>query len=169
MSKNNNLFGILLVLAGGFLLLERLQIISGDIFLLLLGLVFITVYFIKGRVIGFLIPGSFLTWFGLYTFSLEQTYYPQVAEYSAGLLFLFLGLAFLTICLHTVKYNRNSAKYWPLYPGISLLIFALIIEFEFSFIPEKYFSYLKNYWPAVLIICGLIIFLTSNKQKNIKK
>lgn len=169
MPKNTGFWGIFLVIAGGLLLLERLQIIGGDIFLLLLGVSFIAAYFITGRVIGFLIPGSFLTWFGLYTLALRQTYYPLLIEYSAGLLFLSFSLAFLTIFLHTAKAKPNLAKYWPLYSSISFLIGALVVEFNFTFIPDKYLNYLKNYWPIVLIIFGLIIFLTSSEKKEIKK
>ena len=169
MPKNSGFWGIFLVIAGGLLLLERLQIISGDIFLLLLGVTFITAYFITSRVIGFLIPGSFLIWFGLYTLALRQTYYPILIEYSAGLLFVSFSLAFLTIFLHTKKAKKNLVRYWPLYPSISLLILALALEVNLTFIPEKYMNYLKDYWPIALIIFGLIIFLTSSEQKQIKK
>ncbi len=168
MKRNNSLFGVFLILAGIFLLLERFQIIDGDIFLLLLGSTFIAAYFLKGRILGLLIPGAFLTWLGLYTIAIEQTYYPILADYSGGLLFLALGLAFCTIFIHTFVHNKSVTRYWPLYPALSLIIFALVVEFDFRFIPQIYLDYLRHYWPAVLIILGVIILLAAPRDNDKK-
>lgn len=164
--KGKSIFGIFLVFAGAFLLLERLDLIDGDIFLILLGCAFLAAYFANKFSIGFLIPGAILTWFGIYSLVMEQPYWDLTDTHAGGLLFMALGLAFLTIFIHTVLMEKDSSRFWPLYPGIGLILFALIVEFEFSFIPLDYMAYIETYWPALIILLGVILFLTSHKGKN---
>ena len=166
MSRNSSLFGIFLILAGCFLLLERLELISGDIFLLLLGTTFIATYFVKNRSLGLLVAGSLLTWIGLYTVILEQAYWPILEEYAGGLLFFAMGCAFGTLFIHTHKDQNKLTRYWPLYTGIALIVFALVVEFEFSFIPGLYLNYISRFWPVLLVILGFFFFLTSIKSKD---
>ena len=165
MAKGRNIFGVFLVFAGAFLLLERLNLIDGNIFLLLMGGGFFAAYFANGRTLGLLIPGSILTWFGLYTFLMEQPILPLKDTYRGGLLFLALGLAFITIFLHTLFHEKGGARFWPLYPGLGLVLFALVVEFEFTFIPGQYLDYIKTYWPGLVILIGLYLLLFSRGNK----
>lgn len=165
MAKGRNIFGVFLIFAGAFLLLERLNLIDGDIFLLLLGGGFIAAYFANGRTLGFLIPGSILAWLGLYTFFMEQPVLGFKDDFAGGLLFLALGLAFFTIFLHTLFKEKGGARFWPLYPGIGLVLFALVVEYDFQFIPQLYLTQIKTYWPGLIILFGLFLLLTSKKNK----
>lgn len=166
MAKGKGIFGVFLMFAGAFLLLERLHLIDGDIFLLLLGGAFITAYFANKRSIGFLIPGSILTWFGLYSLLMEQPFWELKDQYAGGLLFIALGLAFLTIFLHTAFHEEGSARFWPLYPGLGLIFFALIVQYEFTFIPQQYVDYVKTYWPGLIVFIGLVMILTAGRNKG---
>lgn len=166
MLKGKSLFGIFLVFSGSFLLLERLALIDGDIFLLLLGVAFLLAYFINSRTLGFLIPGSLLTWLGLYTLLMEQTFWEIKNQYAGGLLFLALGLAFCCIFIHTFRQSEGHLRFWPLYPGIILILFSLIVEFEFAFIPKEYLEYINTYWPGILVLIGLILLVTSRRQTS---
>lgn len=166
MLKGKSLFGIFLIFAGSFLFLERLQLIDGDIFLLLLGIAFLLAYFINSHTLGFLVPGSILTWIGLYTLLMEQTFWDIKNEYAGGLLFLAIGLAFCCIFIHTYRNIQGHLRFWPLYPGVILIIFSLIVEFEFAFIPREYLEYINTYWPGLLVVIGLILLATSRKNTN---
>lgn len=166
MARGKSIFGVFLMFAGVFLLLERLHLIDGDIFLLLLGGAFIAAYFANGRSPGFLIPGSILTWFGLYSLFMEQPFWELKDQHAGGLLFITLGLAFLTIFLHTVFHEKGNARFWPLYPGLGLILFAVIVEYEFSFIPEQYLNYVKTYWPGLIVLIGLVMIATAGRNKG---
>lgn len=166
MVKGKSIFGIFLIFAGAFLLLERLNLIDGDLFMLLLGAAFIAAYFANQYSIGFLIPGSILTWLGVYSFLMEQPFWDAKDIHAGGLLFLALGLAFFTMFLHTLFKEKGAARFWPLYPGLGLILFAIIVEFEFNFIPEEYMGYIKTYWPGLIILTGVIVLLTSGKNKS---
>lgn len=166
MSKGNRLFGIFMIIAGGFLLLERFQFIDGDVFLLFLGLAFIIAYFSTDRPVGLLIPGSILSWFGLYVLLMEQSPWPILDEYSGGLFFVALAMAFITIFVHTYLRYRGGSRFWPLYPAFGLIMVAFIVEFDFSLIPGEYMHYLETYWPVLLVFSGVIMFLTSLRKKG---
>lgn len=166
MSKGKGILGVFLIFAGAFLLLERLQLIDSDMFLILLGGAFLAAYFANGRRIGFLIPGSILTWFGLYSLLMEQPFWELKDQHAGGLLFVALGLAFLTIFLHTLSHEKGSARFWPLYPCLGLIFFAAVVEYEFSFIPQQYLDYIKTYWPALIVIVGLVMIATAGRHKG---
>ncbi len=166
MTRVNHLFGILLIFAGLYLLLERLCLIDGDIFLILLGVTFISLYFATKRPLGLLIPGSILTWLGLYALLIENNYLPFLEEYEGGLLFFALGLAFCTIFFHTYFCGSKGYQFWPLFPSLGLILFAIIVEFEFSFIPSKYIFFIETYWPVLFIVLGVVFLIFSNKKKT---
>ncbi|MCK4259740.1 MAG: hypothetical protein KAX49_12225 [Halanaerobiales bacterium] len=171
MSKMNRLFGTFFIFAGLYLLLERLRLIDGDIFLLLLGSTFLAIYFATNRPLGLLIPGSIITWLGLYALLMENNYWPIIEKYEGGLLFLALGLAFCTIFFHTYfsKQKNYGYRFWPLMPGFGLIIFAFIVEVEFSFIPYNYLFYIETYWPVLIIIVGIIFLASSYKKRRESK
>lgn len=114
------IFGIVLSAAGSVMLLRDLGKLnfdmSGEMFFLALGAIFLFFYFTKG-IIGFIFPGYILPAFAVYSLienNLNDNYmWPSF--------FILLGLAFYLIYF-TAFINKSS---WPLIPGTILILFGL--------------------------------------------
>lgn len=122
------IFGIILSSAGAIMLLKdlgRLNFnISGEVFIIVLGAIFLYFYFSKG-IIGFVFPGFILPALGIYALidnNLNNDYmWPSF--------FILLGLAFYLIYF-TAFIHKGS---WPLIPGTILILFGLA---AFAFVLE---------------------------------
>jgi hypothetical protein len=131
MSKNFKV-GLILILAGIFMLLSQLGVIPGVSILYLLGIGFIAVYAILGArreygYVGFLIPGTILLAIALFA-SLGAG--GDGGEINPGFFFLFLSLSFLTVFLvHTYWFRElgHGDRFWPLYPAAGLLVMTGIV------------------------------------------
>lgn len=152
------------------LLLNNLGLLTGNAFLLILGLGFLAVYFLLGGRrrygnIGLLIPGAILIsiWAAI-TISQRVALGPL-----DGAIFLFLiGLAFLAVFfLHTISFKEMSHgdRFWPLYPTAGLFFIGAITylsqlqEREISF--SRYLNYL---WILVFLVIGLKLILGQKKE-----
>ncbi|MEC9488189.1 MAG: hypothetical protein UMV23_01740 [Halanaerobium sp.] len=163
--------GGFLVALGIYFLLQNLNIIPDDYFLAFLSLGFLIVYFLGNRNLGFLIPGLII----LAVFSHAEWGWEvgqAIGQQEDGLFFIFLGTAFVLIYLIHYLPQRNSkegGEYWPLYPGIALMGFGLVITYDlFEQIPWNALETIGQWWPLILIAIGVGI-LVGPTQKGKKK
>lgn len=114
------IFGIVLSGAGSVMLLRNLGKLkfdmSGELFFLVLGAIFLFFYFTKG-ITGFVFPGYILPTFAIYSL-IENNINDN---YMWPSFFILLGLAFYFIYF-TAFINKSS---WPLIPGTILILFGL--------------------------------------------
>lgn len=128
--------------------------IGGPLFLAIMGLGFITIFFIDRRMWWSIIPGGVLLSLAAVSF-LEET--PNLPFDPAGVLFIGMGITFLLLAM-----VRDGGKRlgWGVYPGIPLLIFGLFLSLG----GEDIWPIL---WPVMLIGFGLwLLFSTMRKNKT---
>lgn len=115
------IFGIVLSAAGSIMLLRdlgRLNFdLSGELFFLTVGAIFLFFYFAKG-ITGFVFPGFILPVFSIYSL-IENN---MNDNYMWPSFFILLGLAFYLI--YFTAYMHKSS--WPLIPGTILILFGLV-------------------------------------------
>ena len=145
--------GIFLIAAGLVSLVSQAGLLSGNYFLVSLGVVFLAAYFIGGYRSGFLVAGSIIFAVGL--FSIVDSY--EYAFSGGYLFFLFLALAFLGIYVGEKIAGRTSD--WPLYPAVGLLGFSgFIYAAENDLIADAF-----RFWPVLLIVIGLLLLIPRRK------
>lgn len=114
-------FGAILTIAGAVMLLRDMNMlrfeISGEMYLILLGMIFLFFYFTKG-LFGFIFPGYILPALGVYLL-IEKNIH---GDYAWPSFFIMLGLAFYLIYF-TALIHKSS---WPLIPGTILIGFGLV-------------------------------------------
>lgn len=160
--------GVLLIIAGVFLLLNQVGVIPGQAFMFLLAFGFIATYVLLGARkeygnVGFLIPGTVLSAIALYAAISEVSGFETI---SPAYFFLGLSLSFWVVFLvHTFwfKSEDHGARFWPVYPAAGLLLFSGLI----SFVDERaeYLNLLNYLWVIVLIAVGGWLVYSSFKQK----
>lgn len=158
--------GFLLIALGALILLANLRLLPGELFLITLGLGFLAAYFLGKRNLGFLIPGAVLTAIGLFA-GLEAR---MSARADLGPVFLiFLGAAFITVYLvHTSRLEAaaRGARRWPLIPGGILMTLGIISTVAVNLGREEDLATILDYWPAVLILLGVIIILRGRNRNE---
>lgn len=159
------IIGFVLIFVGALFLLSQFVEVSGRIVLGGLGVVFLFVYYLRPtRPLGFLIPGCILVGLGIFT-GLEQSGVLKglgsLFFVLPGLFYGLLGLAFLAIYfIHTGRYcARGGRRYWPLYPGIILVVLGVIFlaTERQTILGEEGWHALANWWPLILVVVGGLI------------
>lgn len=160
--------GVLLIIAGVFLLLSQLEVIPGQVFLFLLALGFIATYVLLGARkeygnIGFLIPGTVLL--SIATFSAIQSH-PRYEDLSPAFFFLGLSLSFLVVFLvHTYWFKSmdHGERFWPVYPAAGLLLLFVIISLTDQW--TEHLNLLNYLWIIALIAVGGWLVYSGIKRK----
>lgn len=154
--------GVVLLLFGSFLLLNQMERIPGSAFLIFLGVAFLAVYFITGKV-GFLIPGAILSGFGIGV-TVNAADLLQVPSY----VMVFSGLALGFYLMVLLGFKKTGT--WPLIPGTVVLLLALLIYFlESGLFLEYIVPYLDFVLPALLIAAGVWIVVRALIKPKEKK
>jgi hypothetical protein len=162
--------GILLIIAGVFLLLNQLGIIPGQTFLFLLAFGFIATYVLLGARkeygnVGFLIPGTILLSIAVFAAFPAG---PGMESISPAYFFLGLSLSFLAVFLvHTFWFKSmdHGERFWPVYPAAGLLLLALIISISGQWV--EYLSILNYLWVIALIaVGGWLIYSSVRRNKK---
>lgn len=158
------IFGIVLTATGGLMLLKDLRIfrfdVSGEMFLILLGAIFLAFYFIKG-ITGLVFPGFLLPAIGIYSI-LENNINDN---YMWPSFFILLGLAFYLIYF-TAFVNKSS---WPLIPGTILILFGLgAFAFVLGIVSIDMITSLAQYQNYILsgaiVLIGIIILINGLRK-----
>ncbi|MGM0653207.1 MAG: hypothetical protein ACQES4_10580 [Bacillota bacterium] len=160
--------GILLILAGVFLLLNQIGVIPGEAFLFLLAFGFIAAYVLLGARkeygnVGFLIPGTVLLSIATYSAISEQSGYEDL---SPAFFFLGLSLSFLAVFLvHTYWFKSmdHGERFWPIYPAAGLLLLFVIISFSGQWV--EHLNLLNYIWIIALIAVGGWLVYSGVKRK----
>ncbi|MBW6463187.1 MAG: hypothetical protein ACNA7Z_00115 [Dethiobacteria bacterium] len=163
--------GILLIIAGVFLLLNQLGVIPGQAFLFLLALGFIATYVLLGARkeygnVGFLIPGTVLLSIALYA-SFSEAF--GGGGLSPAFFFIGLSISFLAVFLvHTYWYRKmdHGERFWPLYPAAGLLLLAVIISLGSTGQLVERLNLLNYLWIAVLIGLGTWLIVSSVRRNK---
>jgi len=140
--------GIVLIAIGTLLLMGQGLSYSGDLFLAVLALFFLSSY-AATRKYGFLVPGLILG--GLAAgVALEQT----DIEMHGGAVVLGLACAFLAIYVANVLLAR-PAQWWPLVPGTILATVggSLVLGGTEAGVVAA------QWWPLGLIVAGIVLIL----------
>lgn len=154
--------GLMLLLFGLFLLLNQLERIPGFSFLIFLGVAFLSVYFLTGKV-GFLIPGAILTGFGF-----GVTVNEADLLHTPSYLQVFGGLALGFYLIVVLGYKKTGS--WPLIPGTVILALAFLIYYlESGFFMEYIGPNLNLVFPALLIAAGVWIVVRAMVKPKVKK
>lgn len=158
------LFGVILTATGAMMLLRdfgKLRLnISGELFFIFLGIIFLVFYFKKG-IFGFVFPGYILPCLGINIFiqnNMDQSYmWPSF--------FILLGLAFYMIYF-TAYIHKNS---WPLIPGTILILFGLTaFAFTLGMVTVDTLESLKQYQnyiiSALIVLMGVGLLVKAVKK-----
>jgi hypothetical protein len=147
------LFGVILTATGVFVLLKdwgKLNFnISGELFLILLGVFFLFVYFRKG-LLGFVFPGYILPCIGVYLMIMDNMNW----DYMWPSFLILLGIAFYLIYF-TAFIQKSS---WPLIPGTILIALGLAgFAFSLEILTWNMVAVLLNYQNYILSAAIILI------------
>ena len=164
-SKKNRskiLIGIIFILMGIYFLLINLGLwkgLAGNLFLIVLGVSFITAFYVSGKAVGFLIPGFILTFMGMVLALLqsglieEKRYWPLIIT----------AVAVAFICVYFLGTREEEA--WPLVIGIILLVISgMLLATTFGLLDWDFWHLIGYFWPIVLIFLGIWILLRPLKS-----
>lgn len=157
-------WGVALVAIGLMLLFLRILAPTGALPLLFLGGVFTAISFGRG-LRGFLVPGGILL--GLGTGVIAATVLSHLSGAFGGAAVVGgLGAGFWSI--HLIERARNpfgSGFAWARVPGTILLGIAAFLTFLGSIsVGFKALGLLFSWWPLLLIVGGLWIFLAARRR-----
>lgn len=171
---HRNKLGYFFIFIGLLILLNNLDLLSGNAFILILGLGFIGIYFLLGGKtkygnIGFLIPGSILTSIWVSSTLAENM---DLGPLDGPHFLFFMGLAFVSIfLLHTITFKEKTHgdRFWPIYPALGLLVISIVAylsevrDQDFPITLNILFNYI---WVVVFIGIGLKLILKKNRASE---
>ncbi len=157
--------GLIMSYIGSLIFISNLNIIDEDLFggllLVVIGVAFLTIYFIKKRV-GFIYPGFILPAIGAYSIVMIKVDETQSELWP--LIFMILAVAFLFIFIF--EYKRLG--YRPLIPAFILFFIGF-----FSFMIVKgvisqemwlqTVELISRYWPVLLIGAGVSVIFKHSR------
>jgi len=151
----NKTLGILITLIGVFLLLINLNLLTGNIFLLIISAIFILSYYRFNQNIGFLIPGCILL--SISIFNILKSLY----DINPIHILTFIGFGFILIFILHYSGKKDiptGEKYWSIYPGTILISIGILLNIIQNF-PE----YIRFLLPILLIVLGIFLVIRSFK------
>jgi hypothetical protein len=164
MRRNNNFWGILLVIIGVLAIANRyfdLRIFSMStfwpLFVLIPGLIFETSYFATRRNPGLLVPGGILTTIGLLFFFETFTWW-HFSEYTWPVYPLAVAIGLFQLYLFT---GRNRGLLVPVFilTTVSLIAFlSMFFHNVFGWLNSGYIA------PIIFILIGLFIIVGGSKK-----
>ena len=144
--------GTILVAVGAALLVLRFVGDVGQaVSVLALGAVFLVGYFTQRRY-GFLVAGGVIAGVGLGQLG------ERILDGGGGIQAAGLGIGFLTIYVID-RTTRESARWWPLIPGLILLAAGL------SSVGGPYSGVIQYTWPLFLVAAGVALILRGPQRR----
>jgi len=163
--------GLILSYLGSIILLNNMRLISqqlfGALFLIALGLAFLTIYFIKKKS-GFVFAVFILLAIGAYKFITSMERFRN--EDLWPLIFMTLAVAFLFIFLFEYKtYGMKPLIMSLISFGIGVLGFMMVRGFIDPNTWRLIFRWIGKLWPVLFILAGLmLIFRNMFGKKRIE-
>jgi hypothetical protein len=157
--------GVVLVLAGAWLLLMQLTNV-GPVLFLLPGLAMLALG-IRGRSAGWMIPGGIVSGIGLGAMLIEGAWLPSVAgDTDEGAVFLVaFALGWLSITVLS-RFFADETQWWPLIPGGILLAIGLMVLFGGVWLTVL--ATVSRWWPVVLIAVGGALLLKNLRAQRLE-
>lgn len=158
MDKRTNILGLIMIILGLIFLLDNLNILRFEFFMLwpllvILGGTGFWLGFLTNRKnLGLIMPGTILIIYGALFMYCALTDW----DYMRILWPVFLlgpGIGFFLMYAFSEKKDRGL-----LLPGGILTLLSLLFAFS-------HLNYLR-YWPVILIIIGIVLLLRPSKKKN---
>mgnify|MGYP000932170974 CR=1 FL=1 len=152
--------GLIAALSGSVSIFRDLNFLrfnmTGEIFLFLLGIIFILLYYSK-RNIGFLIPGAILISLGCYVFLMDN--FNSARLWPS--FFVLIGIAFYFIYFLALYGKEN----WPLVIGTILILMGLIfLAYSYGILDLRIWQYNNYVLPLVLILVGVLLLIKKVKK-----
>ncbi len=166
MFNKTSWLGVVLIIIGIVMLLDKLDVLSVDFntilwpLLMLIGIVVVTNGFSENRR-GKIYWGSVLFLYALFFLLKSIDYFEIYSRTFFPASFLVFGIAFLMMYI-------NNFKDWPLLiPALVLIgLGSVFILTDYGVIYQwDVWNFLRVYWPVILILLGIAILL---KQSSIK-
>jgi len=155
MNQKSVLIGLILLMTGLVTGLSSLELLPENSGLYIVAGAFLAAYIFVRRKLGFLIAGLMAGTVAAFT-SLKDYLGPKDGVY----FLIFLGLAFIAIFfIHTFRINKEGwgVRYWPLFPGISLIMIGSLVALVQNGILDFDLKYLNLITPVTLAIIGVAV------------
>ncbi|NLY42519.1 MAG: hypothetical protein GX066_00765 [Clostridiaceae bacterium] len=160
--------GLILSYIGTIIFLNNTLRISqekfGALFLIALGLAFLTIYFMKKKA-GFIIPGFILPAIGAYKFIISMDKFSNRDLWP--LIFMTLAAAFLLIFLFEYKaYGAKPLVVSLILFGVGVLGFMTVRGYIDTNMWKLLLGWLRKLWPVLFIIAGLMLIFKNMSEKR---
>jgi hypothetical protein len=117
---------------------------------------------LNNRSIYFFIA-AFLLQMGFFLFLSSLHIFPFSFSEMWPLLSVFAGISLIIAGWH--RYGK--LRPWYMVPAIVFVILgSILLMFSFDVIPFSFVHFVLNWWPLLLVLAGLILFLVSLGTKN---
>lgn len=141
--------GLALIAVGLILLAARMQLLRGDLTVVIIGALFLVGY-VFTREYGLLVPGGILT--GLGAGIAARTWVGS----AGGPVILGLGLGFLLVyALDRAFGTQRAGGWWPVIPGGVLLVIWILVAARGVGVARSAVAW----WPVLLVALGIWLLL----------
>ena len=155
-------FGIILFLLGGLLLLWQLNLLPGlDVLwplpIIILGLFFLYAAFLRGKKRRYILPGMLFTLAGLFFLLLNTVLSTISLEKIWPIFMLITGVSILPYG-HGQKKNTRVAI---LIPALAIVGLAIIfLPFSLRLVTKSFTNFVLTWWPTLLLLTGTLLILS---------
>lgn len=151
--RSRLIVGLLLLLLGLFLMLDRFVDFRGGLLIIFMGIGFAAVYYITGQ-IGFLIPGCLLLGLGLGIAVMPVA--GGRGRWESFVLFASIAAGFYLVSV----LGGKKAGWWPLIPGTVFLFLGLfVVIVSDPVFRREIWAAVDRYWPIGLIVLGALVIV----------
>jgi hypothetical protein len=167
-AKLSFFIGLLLMLLGVGSLLgtisgaSRVSVLISFL-VVIIGVVFAVIAVnLNNRSVYFFIAAFFLQ-MGFFLFLSSLDIFPFSFAKMWPLLSVFAGISFVIAGWH--RYGK--LRPWYMVPAVAFVILgSILLMFSFDVVPFSFVQFILDWWPLLLVLTGLILFLVSLGSKN---
>ena len=170
--NKNLILGIILIIFGSILLLWQLGFLPspGKLWplpILLLGLFFLYLVFMKGKSPKYLIPGMLLSLIGTFFILMNTIITESRLEQIWPAFMLITGLSILPYGLYK---KTRKARITIIIPVLAIIILSIVFfMFSLDLINENFIDFALKWWPVTIVFTGgLLVILYFIKISRIK-
>jgi hypothetical protein len=152
--------GTMLVVAGLFIVSNRLFPDLLPVLPLIIGLIFLGVFFLT-RSVGAVVAGSVLVGVGIGVLIVKGSD-PDVG--AGGFLISLAGGFFLAWILG-ILFNLRSLRFWPLVPGFIFLVIGAIVTS--GHMGKDLVAFAADWWPILLVLMGAFLLYRARQHHRV--